>query len=389
MTQAAPAGWYPDPEDQTQQRYWDGAAWTLHTAPTSPTEDPTQDLAPSDSTAQPVVDAPVLQTWKTSVGFSVLAMILGLPLLMILSSLIAILPIVLFAMLTGLSDPQSFSPILALVGNALMLVYAVKIYPSYFSEKPRLRSSKLISFANFMFGGLIFGLLWNGNLTKKTKGMSYKVQAWLSGLMCLWLALGIVAALFAGGTSDATNTRSDLPSLSTAPTSTIEGIQPLERGAGAGIYTDADTGASFVVPDTWSEAEFLDEQSRGRRDAKFRVPEPGGTAFYSSDDQWSLIPEQNKKGASRESVDMNYFSDEDVRSLFVGQSSQSGATVQRVTLKGVEYFLIRVTEGDRYSVIALHVGNGYIYRFEYVDLGDSDDDALRAFYSMVGSTVYP
>lgn len=27
-----PAGWYPDPSDATQQRYWDGSAWTGHTA---------------------------------------------------------------------------------------------------------------------------------------------------------------------------------------------------------------------------------------------------------------------------------------------------------------------------------------------------------------------
>jgi len=23
-----PAGWYPDPQDATQFRYWDGAAWS-------------------------------------------------------------------------------------------------------------------------------------------------------------------------------------------------------------------------------------------------------------------------------------------------------------------------------------------------------------------------
>lgn len=27
------AGWYPDPEDATQQRYWDGQQWTEHRAP--------------------------------------------------------------------------------------------------------------------------------------------------------------------------------------------------------------------------------------------------------------------------------------------------------------------------------------------------------------------
>ncbi len=33
MTDQPPAGWYPDPDDSAQQRYWDGAAWTEHRAP--------------------------------------------------------------------------------------------------------------------------------------------------------------------------------------------------------------------------------------------------------------------------------------------------------------------------------------------------------------------
>ncbi|MET2010165.1 DUF2510 domain-containing protein [Microbacterium chocolatum] len=33
--QLPPAAWYPDPHDSGAQRYWDGAQWTSHTAPTS------------------------------------------------------------------------------------------------------------------------------------------------------------------------------------------------------------------------------------------------------------------------------------------------------------------------------------------------------------------
>ncbi len=33
MSDQAPSGWYPDPEDSSQQRYWDGSAWTDHRAP--------------------------------------------------------------------------------------------------------------------------------------------------------------------------------------------------------------------------------------------------------------------------------------------------------------------------------------------------------------------
>ena len=31
--QLPPAGWYADPDDASQQRYWDGNAWTEHVAP--------------------------------------------------------------------------------------------------------------------------------------------------------------------------------------------------------------------------------------------------------------------------------------------------------------------------------------------------------------------
>jgi hypothetical protein len=33
MTEAPPAGWYPDPKDPKRRRYWNGTAWTGHTAP--------------------------------------------------------------------------------------------------------------------------------------------------------------------------------------------------------------------------------------------------------------------------------------------------------------------------------------------------------------------
>lgn len=41
------AGWYPDPQTQGQQRYWDGASWTEHTAPLSGQAVATAPAAPS------------------------------------------------------------------------------------------------------------------------------------------------------------------------------------------------------------------------------------------------------------------------------------------------------------------------------------------------------
>lgn len=37
MTQTPPAGWFPDPHDATQYRYWDGTQWTDHRAPRTST----------------------------------------------------------------------------------------------------------------------------------------------------------------------------------------------------------------------------------------------------------------------------------------------------------------------------------------------------------------
>ncbi|NBU96097.1 MAG: DUF2510 domain-containing protein, partial [Actinobacteria bacterium] len=42
---AVPAGWYPDPSGQFETRYWDGTAWTHHTA--RPVNSPAAEAASS------------------------------------------------------------------------------------------------------------------------------------------------------------------------------------------------------------------------------------------------------------------------------------------------------------------------------------------------------
>lgn len=47
-----PAGWYPDPQQQDQLRYWDGAAWTEHQTPAQGTDPVSQDQANGSGTDQ-------------------------------------------------------------------------------------------------------------------------------------------------------------------------------------------------------------------------------------------------------------------------------------------------------------------------------------------------
>jgi hypothetical protein len=49
---STPAGWYPDPHVEGQQRYWDGSAWTQHHAPLA--QQQTTDPAAWSAPTQPV-----------------------------------------------------------------------------------------------------------------------------------------------------------------------------------------------------------------------------------------------------------------------------------------------------------------------------------------------
>jgi len=117
---------------------------------------------------------PALETWKTSILFSALgllcpALAVGALFLIFHYLFIAASPEALSVVRPILSV---LIPILALAYIVLLLSYPSKVYPSYFSEKPRLRSARQISFLNCFVGGLVFGLLWNRNLTRCEKGIS-------------------------------------------------------------------------------------------------------------------------------------------------------------------------------------------------------------------------
>jgi hypothetical protein len=52
---STPAGWYPDPESPSQQRYWDGTRWTEHRAPlvSAPAPAPAAPVPPAAAPAPP------------------------------------------------------------------------------------------------------------------------------------------------------------------------------------------------------------------------------------------------------------------------------------------------------------------------------------------------
>ncbi len=68
---APPANWYPDPTDPTKVRYWDGTAWTAHTAPVPAQRAGTeqQTAAATPAVGKPERTAPVAHAGTASRGF--------------------------------------------------------------------------------------------------------------------------------------------------------------------------------------------------------------------------------------------------------------------------------------------------------------------------------
>ena len=112
--------------------------------------------------------APVLRHWKTSVAYSLLGVVVSV----LVGFLVEAVPVL-------------FLPIWAITS----VFYAAVVYPSYFSDTPKATDNNSISFMNFFFGGVIFGSIWNSNLTNRTKGISYIVFAILTSAPLIIIVL--------------------------------------------------------------------------------------------------------------------------------------------------------------------------------------------------------
>ncbi len=72
-----PAGWYPDPEDSRNTRYWDGVDWTEQRAPAPP---PAVPGSPAPPLAAPPTAAPqpVALTPQKTNGMAIASLVLGI-----------------------------------------------------------------------------------------------------------------------------------------------------------------------------------------------------------------------------------------------------------------------------------------------------------------------
>lgn len=75
-----PAGWYPDEQDRTKQRYWNGSRWTDHTAPAEVVSEPTAMPGPATEAAPATAHVPLLHRGWVLPSAAGLALVVGLAL---------------------------------------------------------------------------------------------------------------------------------------------------------------------------------------------------------------------------------------------------------------------------------------------------------------------
>ena len=155
------AGWYADPQDPNTERWWDGQQWGQET----------RSAALAEGSQHSEIDAlPVLKGWKEHSGFDIFGLAVSVAIVSIINNIIDI------------DESYAIPAAVALsVYLTIGIVYVFAFYPSYFKEKPLIRSNKAICFLNYFCGGLILGYLRNHNLKRSheerraLKGVSYIV----------------------------------------------------------------------------------------------------------------------------------------------------------------------------------------------------------------------
>lgn len=250
----------------------------------------------------PLRGYPVLRFWKTSVAFSILGVvanamtawaIAAIAFLILLPSFASGIESMLGALTTGLIVTM----IAFIVYAALGIVYAAVFYRSYFTEKPRLTSSKAISFLNLFFGGIIFGCIWNYNLTRSQ--MSSKLQKGSSSIVyivltavaiasfvlitCVYVPILSVAQDYYGSQATRVERKAEPDSSreskardgsksANQPETTGEGDAP-NSSSSPSRYVDQSYNTSFSAPEGWEQTILSEE-----RDAyKWKATSPDET----------------------------------------------------------------------------------------------------------------
>ena len=358
--------------------------------------------APAEAPGSPISETPVIARWKTSIGFSILGIICGFVLFAVIGAITQLIIVKYLgngaAHLTGHSNGTVSITNLAGAPTAiicliLMIVYAAVFYPSYFQAKPRLKSNKAISFANLLFGGIIFGCLWNGNLTKsRAQG---RANAGSSGKVAIVLfAITIVFGLWSFCTTSLPlmswarqhPVQSNASSSAIMPSTTADDLPSTVSDdapeADEPVATVQGDGLTLTIPDGWEEMGGKSSSSIARLRPKGSYDT--GIFVYSED-----------IGSQQEAY--NDLTEQDIRYMaaqaYPAEEGYRVKDVEKVTAGDRAYWTIagQMTHNDKevYTSLWLTYHNERLYYFEFDTYSESIEGAeFDDFKEMVAATKY-
>lgn len=148
-------------------------------APDGPGTDGARDSSSSteSSTAAPnvevVAEKPFLDNWKrTPMGMAVLGFFLPAPTILMYLFVLTARNIFLK---TSATAYMIAIIVIAVIFCIVAGIYALRIYPSLFTDNPKIESRGAVAYLNVAFGGIIFGSIWCSSLTKRRSGSSQVV----------------------------------------------------------------------------------------------------------------------------------------------------------------------------------------------------------------------
>ena len=307
-------------------------------------------------------------------GFSLLGAFVGFPAAIVLTLLVSTVLVTLLG-LTGAGI--HYESLVISVGTSvffvLTLVYAMKVYPSLFSEQPRLKSNRVISFLNLVFGWFIFGLLWNRNLTKKTKGRSRNVLITITACMLAYMIASIVVTLGIGltfGKALEDRMPSDLRIREVAS----------EQEADARMFVDSETLTGFEVPAGW-EAMSADKGD-SFADLRFDDKAGGYSVSYGSHDYWNDMSAGGRRGLKPSDVNMDYFTESEIAQLLDVQAVEK-VSFESPSYGSISYFKY-AQDGDGSAsqakqVWLFRVNDGFIYTLRFSGPEQNYNDEFSRF----------
>lgn len=322
---------------------------------------------------------PALKNWKPAPGFSALGLFCGL----LFWNLFYIAGALLVCLLLGVSNAayEAGVSLFVLFRALAILFYALKYYVSYYGERPKIKSSRAISFLNYFFGTAIFGWCWNANLKRShiierpEKGSSYIVATVIYGIIAL-----IYVVLTCMWISSATY---GIDEVSKAYILEDASSPDIELGNN-NRYFDSAVGASFVLPNSWHKGALKED----RRFLRFKAEPDDGTPVLI------LYGAYSTGGSTDEEQVL-----EDFEGSISGTLSDcEDELIERVTISDNEFWEITGSGVNVYRGVDLpvsvtmliHIENEIVYVFEYYDYAQDADTSLYkiGFDALVASAVF-